>query len=65
MKKKEPQVLVTTGIKGNQVYLTIDCPDALRAVLYLALIKAWLLDVCKKHPHRTQIVDREKGNGLN
>lgn len=63
MKKKEPQVLVTTGIKGKQVYLTIDCPDDLRAGLYLALIEDWLLDVCKKHPHRTQIVDREKGNG--
>lgn len=56
-KRKEPKVLVSTGIRGKQVYLTIDCPDDVKAGLYLALIENWLLELAKTYPTRTQIIE--------
>ena len=56
MKKKE-QVLVTSGIKGSHVYLTIDCPDSFKASLYVALLEDWLLNLAKTYPTRTQIIE--------
>jgi len=50
-------VLVSTGIRGKQVYLTIDCPDDVKAGLYLALIENWLLELAKTYPTRTQIIE--------
>lgn len=56
-KKKEPNVLVSTGIEGKQVYLKIDCPNDVTAGRYLCIVNAWLEELAAKYPTRTQIIE--------
>jgi hypothetical protein len=65
VKKSEPQVLITTGIKGKQVFLKIDCPNVLTAARYLCIVNGWIerFEAKVQRQRERQIIEnQEKGD---